>query len=122
MNKQRIIWLAIASSTILYAVAAYLVVGESETSLGNLLKQPIVIASYAAGVMMLFAAPVIAGSVGRKNRDAGLVVMLALYESIAIFGLLAAFLVHDWRVYPPAWAIAAIGFLRSYPSNESAQS
>jgi hypothetical protein len=119
MNKLRLIWISIFASTFLYAVIAFMVAGHSNVPFSDQVKQPIVMILYAIGISTLFAAPFIAAAVGRSNRDAGTVVILALYESIAIDGLVAAFIVHDWRLFVPAWAVAAIGFLRAYPSDDA---
>ena len=47
-----------------------------------------------------------------------LIVALALYESAAIYGLIAAFLKLDWRLYFVPWAIAVLGFIRVFPTGE----
>ncbi|HEV8659368.1 MAG TPA: hypothetical protein VGS96_12165, partial [Thermoanaerobaculia bacterium] len=47
-----------------------------------------------------------------------MIVSLALYEACAIFGLIAAFIISDWRLYLAPWALAVVGFLRVFPSFE----
>ena len=105
------------NSTVIYAVIAYFLTRERTTgTFEAALHRPSVIPLYAAGLLLFLIG--LFGFGGLKERDPqrGLIVRLALFEACAITGLLAAIFENDWRLYVPAWIVAAIGQLREWPS------
>ncbi len=48
----------------------------------------------------------------------GFIVRLALFEATAIYGMVAAFLTYDWRLFAPTWILAVAGFIQSFPSEQ----
>ena len=59
----------------------------------------------------------LSGVLRRKGapRQTTLTVKLMMLDTVAIFGLVGAFVAHDWRLYVPTWALASVGLLRSFP-------
>lgn len=118
MDQRRVIWFAIAFSTVIYAVIAYIEAPTPAGPLEGALRNTTVLGLYGVAI----AAFVTAFAVRAMLRDAPsrtrLVVSLAVFEACAIFGLLAAFLQRDWRLYLAPWALALIGFFASWPSGE----
>jgi len=133
---RRIAWSATAFSTLLYAIVAYAT--ERNFRLQPLelaLRRPVVIFLYVLAIAFYFAAFAVALPAPAEDRAvetitasdplasssataagrARFLIRLALLDLIAIMGLLAAFALHDWRIYLPAWALAIVGFLRSSP-------
>jgi hypothetical protein len=47
-----------------------------------------------------------------------MITALAVFEACAIFGLLAAFMMKDWRLCLAPWALALLGFIREFPRGE----
>lgn len=118
MDQRRVIWLAIAFSTVIYAVIAYTEAPVPAGPLGDAFRNTTVLGLYGVAV----AAFVTGFAVRAMLRDAPsrtrLVVSLAVFEACAIFGLLAVFLQRDWRLYLAPWALALIGFAAAWPSDE----
>ena len=114
LRARRIIWFALAFSTLIYAFIAY-TMGQPQRPFEESARQPITIACYVLAVVVFFLAPVVSRRVPEPAR---MIIGLALSEACAIFGLLAAFIAHDWRLYIPAWIVALIGFTRYFPSVE----
>ena len=62
---------------------------------------------------------ILPGTLKGRTSQERLVITMAIFESVAIFGLLAAFLTHDWRLYIGPWVLALVGFIRAFPRGES---
>ena len=82
-----------------------------------------------AGRWLLLGAVLVAARAPQLDAQAALplkhapartrmIMSLAIFESCAIFGLVSTFLLQDWRLYLAPWALAVIGFLRSWPSDD----
>jgi F0F1-type ATP synthase membrane subunit c/vacuolar-type H+-ATPase subunit K len=117
MTARRSIWLGIVASTIAYAFVAWRVVGEPPFALGRQLLQPFMYVVYAVALATYATAFLFSGVLARRGTPAQtvLIVKLAMLEAVCIFGLVAAFVAHDWRLYVPTWALASVGLLRSFP-------
>ena len=127
--QRRIIWTAIAFSTLVYGIVAYAT--ERNFTLQPLqlaLRRPIVIVLYVVAVVIYLAALMTSGRSreGLPARDTAddstrFVVQLALFDAVAILGLCAAFVIHDWRLYLPLWLLTLIGVARAYPAETAAR-
>lgn len=115
MQQHKVVWFAIFFSTILYAAIAYTTTGRPAGSFEESLRDPIVLALYAAALGGFVVATIVPARVPERSRT---IVALALFESCAVFGLVAAFIGNDYRLYFAPWALALIGFLRSWPGGE----
>lgn len=121
MNQQRIIWVAIAFSTVIYMfILVTLHPNPPQGSLEVATLPQIVKVLYAIALVEFIVAWVLPGRLTSMPAQTRLVTSMALFEAVAIFGLLAAFLTKDWRLYLGPWALALIGFIRSWPRDESA--
>jgi len=119
LRALRVIWAAIAFSTVIYAVILLaLPASRSTASFDQNFRSQIVVILYVLVGLQFIAAT--AYSIVARNRpqQLRLVVSLALYEACAIYGLVAAFINHDWRLYLAPWAVALIGFIRVFPAAE----
>ena len=116
MLQSRIIWFAIAFTTVMYAVVAYITAPAPAQPYDAALRNPIVLILYCIA-LMTFAAGFIVPKTLLRNAPARtrMILGLALFESCAIYGLVGAFIAHDWRIYLAPWAIAVIGFLTVFP-------
>jgi hypothetical protein len=114
LRARRIVWFALAFSTLIYAFLAY-TMGQPQRPFEESARQQITIVCYVMALVMFFLAPVVTARMPLQIR---MVVGLALSESCAIFGLVAAFIAHDWRIYVPAWIVALIGFTRYWPGED----
>ena len=121
MREQRIIWFAIFMSTVIYLVVIKSVAPDAVGDYDAMASKPPVAMLYGIALIVFlftwFVAPrVFAGKDARQR----LIVQLALFEACAVFGLLAGFLVRDWRVYLAPWALAIAGFIRVFPRETEA--
>ena len=119
MKSDKPIWFAIVFSTFIYAVIAYSVAGTPEGTLAAAVKQQIPTLLYALALASFVAGLLLPGRL-RAPARMKMIVALALFESCAVYGLLAAFLTRDWRLFVPPWIIGLIGMWRVYPSDEPA--
>jgi hypothetical protein len=118
MMQQRFLWFGLVFSTLLYGIVAYATQRNYRLQpIEMLLRRPLVIIVYAAVVVIFFAAIAITSRTMQR-----FIVQLALLDSVAILGLLAAMLARDWRIYLPAWLLALIGFIRIFPGEVEASS
>lgn len=118
--RQRIIWFALIFSTFLYAFVAWKVVGAPPIALQREVLQPFMLVVYAVALSTYVAAFVASGALARRGvpRETTLIVKMAMLEAVSIFGLVAAFVAHDWRLFVPTWALALVGMLRSFPMDD----
>ena len=109
----QLIWVALFIASCIYGVIDYVVVGAQVhlQTLEQELRSPIVLTLYGAAIVVFFAA----FAFQRTRLQNIFVARLALFESCAIFGLVAAFLTNDWRLFLPTWALSIIGFLQTLP-------
>jgi hypothetical protein len=107
------IWVALVVATCIYGVIDWIVVRPQIRVNGfeQEIRSPLVLVLYAAAVVSFFGALTIAPARRREK----FIARMALCESVAIFGLVAAFVTNDWRLFIPTWALALIGFLQTMP-------
>lgn len=115
MNLQgkRIVWGVIVFGTVLYLVIALFVARDTEGSLGEKIQSPLVMGLYLAA-----AASFLAANMVPRTLAAWFVVSLALLETVAILGLVAALVLSDWRLILAPWLLSMAGFIRLWPARE----
>ncbi|HEX2061709.1 MAG TPA: hypothetical protein VHK90_13295, partial [Thermoanaerobaculia bacterium] len=118
MSQDRILWGAIAFSTVIYAVIAYTLSPVPQQPFETSARDTMTMALYGAALMTFVMAMIVPGMLRTSLPRLKMIVGLAMFEACAIFALVASMLHHDWRLYLPGWALAAIGFLRVFPSSE----
>lgn len=118
MRQDKLIWFAIVFSTFIYAVIIYTLYPRPEGPFEAAVKQPIALSLYGIAVLTFFAALMAPGFL-RGPARLKMIVSLALFEACAIYGLLAAFLTRDWRLFVPTWIVALLGMWRAYPSDST---
>ena len=118
MRHERILWGAIAFSTVIYAFIAWSMAPNPEKPFEASVHDTTTMVLYAAAFTTFVTAIILPGMLQGANARLRMIVGLAMFEGCAIFGLIAAMLHHDWRLYLPAWALALIGFVRLWPSSE----
>jgi MFS family permease len=118
MTQQRIIWFALVASTVMYAVIVYTLAPVPPRPFEESVRSTFTLAMYALAFMEFIAALILPGRLPQADSRKKMIVAMAMFESCAIFGLVAAFVQHDWRVYVPAWIAALIGFVREWPREE----
>ena len=138
----RVIWFALLMSVVIYGVVAWVAVGSvPDGSFEEALANPTVIGLYAAGLGAFVMSFIISSAVHRRTAMRGsapgpsasptgevltvpprtrvaLIVRWSMIEMSALFGLVAAFLTRDPRVFLPMGLLAVAGMLLNYPSDE----
>ena len=119
----RIIWFAMVVTLAMYGVilAAMQRSWEiTERTAAELLHAPLVLplAAVALGTLvMAFVMPAVLRKRGVPMRT-WMIVQWALIEAVAIYGLMASFLVRDLRPYYVAGAIALVAYIATFPTDE----
>lgn len=140
IRLMRIIWMAMVISVLLYGIVAWMMTrgGHAEHSPEQTLQLPTVQVLYGLGVMMFILSSVVPRVVLRgrgEERQHGnppshvipseirmaLIIRFAMLESVAIFGLVCAFLFHDARLFVPPASLSLVGFLMAFPSESLIQ-
>ena len=117
MQPRRIIWFAIVFSTLLYGVLAYATERNYTLQpIARTMERPVVIGLYVIAIAVYAVALLVGRRSEASSGSSQFIVSLALFEAVAILGLCAAFVIHDWRLYLPSWLLALIGFVRTYPA------
>lgn len=119
MKPANVIWLAIVFSTFIYAGIIWFIAGNPEGTFQERLQDVRVQLLYLIALATFVAANFLPRTI-KAPAQTKLVVTLALFEACAIYGLVAAFLTHDWRVFVPAWVLALIGMWMARPTAEPA--
>lgn len=120
LRLMRVIWAALLFSMVIYAVICFIVAQPTGVPFAQHFHDSSIVILYVMTVVSFVLgnfAPVFQRNALPRVR---MIVSLAIFESCAIYGLMAAFLHHDYRLYLAPWAIAVIGFLRMFPTAESA--
>jgi hypothetical protein len=121
MREQRIIWFGIVISTVIYLVLIKILApgtGEDFDAVAS--RGPVAMLYGIAVIVFLITWFVVPRLVAGQDARKRMIVQLALFESCAVFGLVGAFLVHDWRIYLAPWALAIAGFIRVLPRETEA--
>ena len=121
MSQQRIIWGAIAFSTVIYLVILLTLHPHAPATSLDVATLPLVVKICLAMALFEFLLGwILPGRLIVKEPRQRMIIAMAIFESCAIFGLVAAFFTQDWRLYIGPWVLAIIGFLRNFPRDESA--
>jgi len=109
----QLIWVALFIATCIYSVVDWIVIRPQIRVHGfeAEIRSPLVLVLYGAAVATFLGALMISP----PRRREKFIARLALFESCAIFGLVAAFVTNDWRLFFPTWVLALIGFLQTLP-------
>lgn len=107
-------------STVIYMVIAYTLAPQPQRSFEESARNSV--ALYLLALAMFVAALVVPKRLVSSPPRLKMIVALSLFEACAIFGLVAAFLQQDWRLYVPAWIVALIGFVSVFPREETTTS
>lgn len=119
MQQSKIIWFAMAFSTVIYFAVLYTMFPVAprpfEESLQNILTLVFYGVAFTSFMVGLVVFP---NMLAKAPPQTKMIVTLAIFESVAICGLLAAFLQQDWRIYVPAWIVSLIGMTRAFPQDD----
>ncbi len=119
MNR-RILWTGIAGSTFLYALLLYLLSQDWPKPAGSFdaaVRDQKTLILYAMAVMSFAFASILPRFMSAKQP--AWIASLAMFEASAIFGLVAAFLAQDWRLFIAPWVLSLIGFATRFPSADA---
>ena|ERR1043166_3750594 len=106
----QIIYVALLMSTLIYGAVAWVTTRAIAPgkSLGDELHNPLTIAMYSAAAGTFLAAMIV------RSRKA-LLVRWTMLDASCVFGVVAAFVLGDWRLYIAPWALALAGFIILFP-------
>jgi len=109
----QLIWIGLFIASCIYGVIDYVVIGPLVhlQTFEQELRSPLVLTLYGAAAAAFLGGFALTGT----RRQNVFTARLALFESCAIFGLVAAFVTNDWRLFLPAWALALLGFVQTLP-------
>ncbi|HUR83351.1 MAG TPA: hypothetical protein VM733_21510 [Thermoanaerobaculia bacterium] len=121
MAQQRIIWFAIVMSTLIYLFLLYMLMPGFPPDFDASVRTPPVPILYGVALFLFLFTWFGLRRIlpGRDSRQL-LIVHMAMFEAVAIMGLLSAFLVRDLRLFLGPWALALIGFIREFPRETAA--
>jgi len=121
MREQKVTWFAMVASTFTYAVIVWMLAPNTQGTFSEAVQRhQLTLILYGVALMTFVLANVVPKTALRNAPPrTRMVVTMAMYEACALYGLVAAFLGQDWRLYIPTWALALIGMLRAYPSSEA---
>ena len=107
------VWVGLVVASCIYGVIDWIVI-RPQVRLNGFeaeIRSPLVLVLYGAAVATFLGALMIVP--GRRREK--FIARLALFEAVTIFGLIAAFVTNDWRLFLPGWALAALGFVQTLP-------
>lgn len=119
MNPRLVIWAALVFSTIIYfglAVYTSPARGDFEQSL----RSRYVPVLYGLALLAFVFAWLVVPRVVRSHPQTRMVAAMAMFEASSVFGLVAAFLVQDWRLFVAPWVLTLFGFIREFPRDATA--
>lgn len=124
MGQRRLLWFSLFSSTCIYFGILWFMsrTWPEPGPFDDAIRKPLVLVLYGLALVDFVIGWFIAGPLKERDPRAGMIMRLSLFTSVAIMGLIAAFLNQDLRLYYPAWALALIGMIREWPSAEEASS
>jgi hypothetical protein len=114
MNPRVVIWFGIAMSTVIYLVVAMTLGGETG-DFEQAARSSYVPVLYGLALFSFIVGWLVVPRVVKSSAHTRMIAALAVFEACAIFGLIAAFLTKDWRLYLGPWALALFGFIREFP-------
>lgn len=119
MKQLRVIWAAIVISTFIYAFILYFLSREwpDPGSFDEAVRNQRTLVLYGLAVFTFVIASILPRLL--SNKQLAWVPSLAMFEAPAIFGLLAAFLAQDWRLFIAPWVLSLIGFATRFPSESA---
>ena len=119
MQVRVIIWFAMLFSTFIYGVITFLLGNPPRiASFDESMRDQLVFILYGLGALSFVIATVMYQLYRNRPPQLRMIVALAIYESVAIYGVMASFIRHDYRLYLAPWALALIGFIRVFPTAE----
>ena len=120
LTQLRIIWFALFMSTMIYAVVLFVVSANHPVRpLDQMLGRPFTLICYALAIGSFIAGTILWNVMRDRPLQLRMVASMAVFESGAVFGMVAAFLTYDWRVYVPAWVLCLMGFARCFPGENA---
>lgn len=119
MKQDKLIWFAIVFSTFMYALVIWILYSKPEGSFEDGVRQQMTMVMYAAALIAFVFGLFVPGTM-RGPARVKMIAGLAIFESCAIYGLVAAMLARDWRLFIPTWVVALLGMWRVYPSDSGA--
>jgi glucan phosphoethanolaminetransferase (alkaline phosphatase superfamily) len=117
MNQSRVLWSAIAFSTVIYMVIVYTMFPTPPRPFEESVKVTMTLILYLAAFAE-FVMGLVLPSVRKSPPRQKMIVSMSMFVSCAICGLLAAFFQQDWRLYLPTWILAIAGFIHAFPKDE----
>ncbi|HEV7768745.1 MAG TPA: hypothetical protein VGQ76_27380 [Thermoanaerobaculia bacterium] len=118
MPNPKIFWFAMAFSTVIYFAVLYTMFPVAPRPFEESLQNIQTLVLYGVACASFFAGLVVPGQLVKAPPQTRMIITLAIFESCAIYGLLAGFLQQDWRLYIPAWVVSLIGMARAFPKDE----
>lgn len=119
VSQRKIIWFAIAFSSFIYAAILWSLSRSwpQPGPFAEAFKKPMITGLYVIAAIEFVFALVFPNMI--SDAHTRFITRLALFEAVAIFGLVASFLAQDWRLYVAPWILAMMGFVMNYPSDEA---
>ena len=113
----KLIYFALIASTFIYAGIIWMLLGQ-RTPAGTIeqeLRRPDIL------ILMLLSPSMFGLSLflGGETRQR-MIVRWAIVETSTIYGLIAAMLVSDWRLFAIGWGLSLLGFALAFPPDETA--
>jgi hypothetical protein len=122
MKTLQVIWVALFMSIVMYAAIAFAIipVGEGRV-VAAITSNPIVLAVYAAAFMVVVGSFLAFAALSRQveKQQVAHIVRWAMIESAAIFGLVAAFIASDRRLFIPLGVLALAAMIVAFPREEA---
>ena len=118
MQQDKVIWFAIVFSTFVYAMIAWMLHPNPAGTFEEAARRQTTLIFYGLALASFVMGFVLPGAM-RVPARLKMILSLAIFESCAIFGLMAAFIARDWRLFIPAWIVALLGMWRVYPSSDA---
>lgn len=114
-------WGALAFSTVIYAMILIFLAKMPRRfeSFDAAFRSPFVIAVYIMAACSFLLGLVWPMFVKTAVPRVNMIIRLTFFEGCAIFGLMAAFVAGDWRLYVAPWAVALLGFALEFPTAEA---
>ena len=119
MNPLRLIWGALVFSTFVYCFIVWTLFGNKPASgtIEQELHQPFILVLMILSLGIFAASFALASSMPTEpaRRRARYILRWSIIESITIYGLIATFLTHDWRLFAIGWILSLIAFTMAFP-------